>query len=67
MSRRIPTREAAEYLGIRPPTLKKLRGLGQGPVVIRIGRRLIYDTSDLDAYLEAHRAQEGPRQEQIEG
>lgn len=67
MSRRIPIREAAAYLGIKTPTLKKLRGLGQGPAVIRIGRRLIFDTADLDAYLEAHRAQEGPRQEQVEG
>ena len=64
MSRRIPTREAAAYLGIKSPTLKKLRSLGQGPAVIRIGSRVIYDTEDLDEYLKAHRAQEGPRQEQ---
>lgn len=55
VSTRVPIKAAAEHLGIKPPTLKKLVSEGKGPPVIRIGRRIIFDTADLDAYLAAHR------------
>ncbi|MDQ3581170.1 MAG: helix-turn-helix domain-containing protein, partial [Pseudomonadota bacterium] len=51
----IPLREAASYLGIAAITLKRLYGTGKGPPVIRLGRRVIFDTADLDAYLNEHK------------
>ena len=35
--------------------LNKLRVIGGGPTYVKIGRRVIYDTNDLDAYLARHR------------
>ncbi|MGH8576224.1 MAG: helix-turn-helix transcriptional regulator [Gammaproteobacteria bacterium] len=54
-SQRIPLRDAATYLGIAAITLKRLYGTGKGPPVIRLGRRVIFDTADLDAYLNANK------------
>jgi hypothetical protein len=35
--------------------MNKLRCTGAGPIFIRLGRRVIYDTRDLDAWLNAAR------------
>jgi predicted DNA-binding transcriptional regulator AlpA len=55
MSRRIPTHEAADYLGIAAVTLKRLYTIGEGPPRIKIGRRVIFDTADLDDYMNARK------------
>ena len=47
--------EAAQYLGISPNTLPKWRVFGGGPVYRKLGRRVVYDTRDLDKWLDAHR------------
>lgn len=39
---------AAAYLSISPTTLRQ-----QGPKIIRIGRRVLYDRADLDAWADA--------------
>jgi predicted DNA-binding transcriptional regulator AlpA len=45
--------EAASYLRMAPSTLAKLRCYGGGPRFSKAGPRLvIYDRSDLDAWLE---------------
>ena len=46
---------AAHYLGSRPATLATLRTRGGGPVFVKMGRRVVYLQSDLDAYLRARR------------
>ena len=48
-------REAAEYLAIAPITLAKLRCYGGGPRYAKIGRCVIYNVADLDAWLESGR------------
>jgi predicted DNA-binding transcriptional regulator AlpA len=47
--------ETAEYLGISASTLSKPRVFGGGPKYLKLGRRVVYDTRDLDAWLDAHR------------
>lgn len=49
------TAEAAAYTGISKSTLEKLRVTGGGCPYIRIGRIVLYDPDDLDAWLAAHR------------
>jgi len=51
--RRLNTAQAAEYLGpdFSPRTLERWRWAGGGPIFIRVGRHVYYDTMDLDAYL----------------
>ena len=48
------TRDAAEYCGLAPKTLEKLRYSGGGPQYIRpAGRRfVVYERVDLDDWLQ---------------
>ena len=52
---RLDVTQAAEYLGISASTLSKRRVFGGGPKYLKLGRRVVYDVRDLDAWLEAHR------------
>ena len=47
--------EAAKYLGLAESTLAKLRMGRDGPVFHKLGRAVVYDRDDLDAWLVAHR------------
>ncbi len=49
------TREAADYLRISPGMLNRMRVLGKGPRYAKLGRRVVYDRADLDAWLEARK------------
>ena len=53
--RRVTTAVAAEYVGLAKITLEKYRVHGGGPAFLKIGRRVVYDTRDLDTWLESHR------------
>ena len=52
---RLPVADAAVYSGVSVSYLNKLRCTGGGPVYIARGRRIIYDTRDLDAWLNSGR------------
>ena len=58
-ARRIRVEEAAEYLGIAVDTLNQMRSRGDGPRFIKIGgktgRIVLYDTGDLDDWLESNK------------
>ncbi|WP_036322774.1 helix-turn-helix domain-containing protein [Microbacterium gubbeenense] len=47
----LPTAKAAEYVGLKPQTLRKLRHLGQGPAAFKQGRLNVYYPADLDDWL----------------
>jgi predicted DNA-binding transcriptional regulator AlpA len=47
--------EAAAYCGSSASTFAKLRLYGGGPTFVKLGRRVVYDPADLDAWLAAHR------------
>jgi predicted DNA-binding transcriptional regulator AlpA len=52
-----PYAEAAMLLGL--PSIQALRDLvhrGKGPVKVRIGRRVLFAASDIEAWIAAHRA-----------
>jgi predicted DNA-binding transcriptional regulator AlpA len=51
----LSTREAAAYCGSSASTFAKLRLYGGGPGFVKLGRRVVYDPADLDAWLAAHR------------
>ncbi len=43
--------DAAEYLGLAPQTLAKLRWSGDSPPYFKVGRRVLYEREELDAWL----------------
>jgi hypothetical protein len=53
--RRLDVVAAAEYCGVSAAYLNKLRVTGEGPVFIRLGRRIVYDSGDLDDWLASGR------------
>ena len=52
--RTFTTEAAADYIGLAPITLRKLRVSGDGPAFRIISRRAYYERADLDAYIDAH-------------
>lgn len=50
-SRMLRTPEAADYCGSSASTFEKLRLTGGGPPYLKVGRRVVYDVRDLDAWL----------------
>jgi len=53
--RMMRTVEAATYCGSSASTFEKLRLFGGGPRYVKLGRRVVYDPADLDAWLAANR------------
>lgn len=49
--RRVRNAEAAEYLGCSPRTLDHWRSRGRGPKYLKVGTRVLYRISDLDAFV----------------
>ena len=54
---KLSTKQAADYLGLAEQTLANWRFLRQGPVYSKLGRRIVYQIIDLDAYLQQNRIQ----------
>lgn len=46
---------AAQYLGLSVSIMPKWRLEGRGPVFCKLGRRVVYKKSDLDAWRDARR------------
>ncbi len=42
----------AEWLGLRPQTIRKWRVRGEGPPYVRLGCRVLYRRSDVEPWLE---------------
>lgn len=49
------TGPAADYTGFAGSTLEKLRVTGDGPPFLKVGRVVLYDRDDLDAWLSSKR------------
>lgn len=45
----------AEQLKLSPKTLAKWRVYGQGPAFFKVGRKVMYDRSEVQAWLENQR------------
>ena len=50
-SRKLSVGEAAAHLGISKAWLNKQRIYGSGPIFVKIGRRVLYDVHDLEAWV----------------
>jgi excisionase family DNA binding protein len=48
------TEQAAQYVGLSPSTMAKLRMQGGNVPHIKLGRRCLYRREDLDAWLKAN-------------
>ena len=51
LNRKFNVREAAAYLGLSASTLNKTRLTGTGPRYLKLGRRVLYDLRDLEAWV----------------
>jgi hypothetical protein len=47
--------EAATYVKLSKSSLDHMRSAGRGPRFTKIGTRVIYDTRDLDTWLDGHK------------
>lgn len=45
---------AAEYLGVSEQTLARMRSEGKGPRYVKLGGRVFYRRTDLEAYIESN-------------
>lgn len=52
---RLTVKEAAEYIPLSMSTLNTMRVTGGGPVYIKARGKILYDTRDLDVWLDAHK------------
>ena len=52
---KLSVREAAAFLGLSKSTMDKLRCTGGGPVYLRLGRRVLYNHADLEAWAQQGR------------
>ena len=52
---RINTKQAADYIPCSKSTLDKLRVKGGGPIFVKVGRSIRYDTVDLDKWIAARK------------
>ena len=50
MRKLLNTAEAAEILGLKPNTMEIWRSHGRGPSYKKIGRKVLYDPADLEAF-----------------
>jgi len=55
VSRRLHRKQAAEFLGVSLSWLDKARITGMGPVYVKMGGRVLYDTRDLEAFIDSNR------------
>lgn len=53
--RRMRTAEAAAHLGVSKSFLEKLRLTGLGPRFAKLGKAVVYDSTDLDAWADARK------------
>jgi predicted DNA-binding transcriptional regulator AlpA len=52
VKRLLRTREAAEFLGVRPATLVDWRLKGTGPMFRRLGRVVVYEAEHLNRWVD---------------
>lgn len=51
----LPTKDAAEFLGLSNKTLESMRVRGGGPPFYKFGRRVLYNQGELQTWAESRR------------
>lgn len=59
-ARKLTPQEAADYIGLSLSRLAKHRMTGDGPAFLQLGRRVVYQVSDLEAWLDSKRTTKTP-------
>jgi excisionase family DNA binding protein len=54
-SQLLTTKEAAEFLRLKPHTLENMRSEGKGPIFMKLGGRVFYHRADLKEWLKESR------------
>jgi excisionase family DNA binding protein len=54
-SQLLTTKEAAEFLRLKPHTLENMRSDGKGPIFMKLGGRVFYHRADLKTWLRESR------------
>ena len=54
-SQLLTTKEAAEFLRLKPHTLENMRSEGKGPIFTKLGGRVFYHRADLKTWLRESR------------
>lgn len=49
------TKDAADYVGVSPQYLEKLRCVGGGPEFVKFGRAVRYEKTALDRWIASNR------------
>ncbi|PSK99754.1 excisionase family DNA binding protein [Haloactinopolyspora alba] len=60
MSEFMTTNELAEMLRTSPETCRYWRHRGTGPRSFKVGRRVLYDRADVEAWIKAARDEQVP-------
>ncbi len=55
MKKLLDTIEASPFAGAEPKTLENWRSQGFGPKFIKVGRKVLYDPDDIEAWRNANR------------
>jgi predicted DNA-binding transcriptional regulator AlpA len=53
--RNLSVEEAARFVGVSVSVLNKSRVYGGGPRYLKLGRRVLYEVTELEAWLASHR------------
>lgn len=56
MTTYVTTQELATMVRTSPETVRYWRHVGKGPKSFKLGRRVLYASADVEAWIEAHRA-----------
>lgn len=56
----LTTQEAADRLRTTPETLRFWRHVGKGPRSFKAGKRVLYDATDIDAWVAGLKSDHGP-------
>jgi predicted DNA-binding transcriptional regulator AlpA len=51
----LSVKQAAKFLGLSKSWLDKARLTGSGPYYVKLGRRVLYDPGDIQAFLSARK------------
>lgn len=57
LPRRYTEAQAAEFLGVAKRTMQDWRTHGRGPAYYKLGKRVVYDATDLQGYLDDNRVE----------
>ncbi len=59
MERLLTTNEVADLYRTSPATVRYWRHIGYGPIGRKVGRRVLYERSELESFWEALRGEPG--------